>query len=471
MTKKTMPYSNLRLLSILGLICVLLASFVLVSGCGDDEEKATYTLTIAVSPAGGGTTSPSAGTYTYDEGEAVSITATAATGYEFDKWTGAASGTSATTSVTMTSNKTVTANFVEETPAVTEYTLTMAVDPADSGTTSPAVGTHDYDDGTVVDITATAADGYLFDGWTGDVADDASASTTVTMDADQTVTANFSLITYTLTMTAVTNVTTIPAAGDHIYTAGEVVDISAVPAAGWTASWTGDVAADATTVTMDADKTVTPVLTAATAWVYEVTHGTETTVWTYTVIDDSEMVDSVDCYVVDVSYSAPPARVASGMSVTIIGATNWMSKATFDTMVSVAAIDMGAEMVTTMTNTYADGHGWDYAVNTAYQYQQFGELDPPLQAPFGSKYAVAVVGLTNVSGYECYEITYTLIQAYDSDSETWVPLDTPVLEKTEWWSAEVGGLVKSINHTGYAQVETMLLTQYIPNGIYVPTPL
>jgi uncharacterized repeat protein (TIGR02543 family) len=46
----------------------------------------------------------------------------------------------------------------------------------------------------VVNLQAIAADGYQFVNWTGDVADVNSASTTVTMTAAKTVTANFTLI-------------------------------------------------------------------------------------------------------------------------------------------------------------------------------------------------------------------------------------------------------------------------------------
>ncbi|RQW08826.1 hypothetical protein EH222_05025, partial [candidate division KSB1 bacterium] len=111
---------------------------------------------------------------------------TAAAGYRFANWTGeVANATSPTTTVTMNGDKTVTANFIKT------FTLTMAVTPAGSGTTVPAVGAHVYDEGTVVDISATATGDYEFDGWTGEVADAASATTTVTMDGDKTVTAKF----------------------------------------------------------------------------------------------------------------------------------------------------------------------------------------------------------------------------------------------------------------------------------------
>ncbi|MBN2012418.1 PKD domain-containing protein, partial [candidate division KSB1 bacterium] len=73
------------------------------------------------------------------------------------------------------------------------YTLTMAVSPAGTGTTSPAIGDHSYQDGTVVDISATPSSDYQFASWSGDVADANSASTTVTVHGNTTVTANFVL--------------------------------------------------------------------------------------------------------------------------------------------------------------------------------------------------------------------------------------------------------------------------------------
>jgi len=77
------------------------------------------------------------------------------------------------------------------------YTLTMIVKPSGGGTTDPAVGSYTYNAGTVVPISAIPADGYTFMNWslsyyTGDgVADPNSAITTVTMNGNKIVTANF----------------------------------------------------------------------------------------------------------------------------------------------------------------------------------------------------------------------------------------------------------------------------------------
>ncbi len=219
----------------------------------------TFTLTMAVS--GNGTTSPSAGEHTYPEGTVVDITAIPGEGWQFVSWTGSvANPDAASTTVTMDKNKTVTANFSPV--GVTTYTLTMAVN--GNGTTSPSAGEHSYAEGTVVDITATPDEGWQFNNWTGDVANPNSASTTVTMDKNKTVTANFSQVgvtTYTLTIGVSGNGTTDPPAGEYIYAEGTVVAITATPDEGWQFdSWTGEVAnpnAASTTVTMDKNKTVT----------------------------------------------------------------------------------------------------------------------------------------------------------------------------------------------------------------------
>lgn len=68
-----------------------------------------YTLTANVSPTDGGEVVPSSGTY--DSGTQVSLTAQPATGWNFDHWEGDAAGTSSSVTITMDTNKRVTACF------------------------------------------------------------------------------------------------------------------------------------------------------------------------------------------------------------------------------------------------------------------------------------------------------------------------------------------------------------------------
>jgi pectate lyase len=72
---------------------------------------ATYTLTINKTGIGEVTSSPASTGGSYAAGTVVTLTATPLLGNTFTNWTGDASGSSLTTTVTMSANKTVTGNF------------------------------------------------------------------------------------------------------------------------------------------------------------------------------------------------------------------------------------------------------------------------------------------------------------------------------------------------------------------------
>ena len=76
----------------------------------------------------------------------------------------------------------------------TQCQLTMAASPAAGGSVVPPSGAF-YDAGAVVNVTATPASGYQFNIWSGPVAEANSASTSVTMSAAETITANFASLT------------------------------------------------------------------------------------------------------------------------------------------------------------------------------------------------------------------------------------------------------------------------------------
>jgi len=87
----------------------------------------------------------------------------------------------------------LTSNICCTTPT-TQYTLTMSS--TAGGSVTPAVGAHTCNASQVVNLVATPDSGYRFVNWTGggaDIDDDEDATTTITMNADHTVTANFAL--------------------------------------------------------------------------------------------------------------------------------------------------------------------------------------------------------------------------------------------------------------------------------------
>jgi len=129
-------------------------------------------------------------TLTFGSGTSVNLEVVPAPGYNFKGWGGDLSSTANATAIVMDCNKKVTAMFSQ-----IMYTLTMRV--SGSGSISPAVGHYSYGVGTGVTIRAIPDSGWQFDGWTGDVADPGSATTTVIADSDKTSTANFSQVTPT----------------------------------------------------------------------------------------------------------------------------------------------------------------------------------------------------------------------------------------------------------------------------------
>jgi len=76
-----------------------------------EKEVPTYTLSVSVDPSGVGsvTLTPPGGSY--PSSTVVMLTAVPTLGYTFDHWSGDASGTSPSTTITMDSNKSATAHF------------------------------------------------------------------------------------------------------------------------------------------------------------------------------------------------------------------------------------------------------------------------------------------------------------------------------------------------------------------------
>ena len=128
----------------------------------------------------------------------------------------------------------------------------LSTDSAPGGSvTDPGEGTFTYEKGTVVDLVATSDAGYQFDSWTGDVGaigDVNAAATTVAMNDDYSITANFEQIPsvqYDLSVNATAGGSvTEPGEGVFPYNQGTAVDLLAIPDAGYRfVEWTGDVAA------------------------------------------------------------------------------------------------------------------------------------------------------------------------------------------------------------------------------------
>ena len=176
----------------------------------------------------------------------------------------------------------ITANFekIPETPVIIQYNLTIS-STAGGSVMIPGEGTFTYDAGAVLDLVAKADSGYRFVNWTGDVTTIANvdgAFTTITMNGNYSIVANFATIppgqvTLTVSSSAVgpaittpsTNggAVTSPGEATFTYDEGTVVDLEVEPDDGWRfVRWIGDVddvanvTAASTTITMNDDYSI-----------------------------------------------------------------------------------------------------------------------------------------------------------------------------------------------------------------------
>jgi hypothetical protein len=174
-------------------ICLMIVALIVgMVGCGPVQ----YTLTIA-STQGGSVIVPGEGNSIHDEGTKIDLLAVADEGYRFVKWSGNVytidNVNAASTDIVVNGNYFIMANF--EVAPRTQYSLTIT-STAGGSVTTPGVGTFTYNAGTVVNLAASATSGYRFVNWTGDVGTVASvnaAATSIAMNGNYSIAANFAL--------------------------------------------------------------------------------------------------------------------------------------------------------------------------------------------------------------------------------------------------------------------------------------
>jgi hypothetical protein len=129
----------------------------------------------------------------YPYGTTITLTAMAAVGSTFSHWSDACSGTASTCEVTLDAAKSVTATFTRNRHALdvtTGGTGGGAVTSDPAGIDCGSDCAQDYDEGTVVNLTASPAAGSVFDGW-GGACVGTSSTCEVTLTAPRAVAATF----------------------------------------------------------------------------------------------------------------------------------------------------------------------------------------------------------------------------------------------------------------------------------------
>ena len=144
----------------------------------------------------------------HSKGTQLTITAIPNEGYHFVKWSDGE--TNATRTIIVTTDITLTAEF-----AINVYTVTLS---AQNGT---VIGAGNYNHGTIINISATPAEGYHFVRWSDGNTD---ATRTFTATSNITLTAEFAINVYTISATAVNG--TVIGAGEYQH--GQTVTLTAV---------------------------------------------------------------------------------------------------------------------------------------------------------------------------------------------------------------------------------------------------
>lgn len=202
------------------------------------QKEVYYNISTTVNPKDAGSVSVSPAGPSVLEGTSVTVTAQPNGEYVFTGWSGSLSGADNPKTVTVTADLNITANF-----ALKEYPLSLSVE-GEGAVSEKVISTKtDYTSGTVVELTAKAADHWLFDHWEGDLNGNTNP-VQIAVSSAKTVKAVFVKKMYDLTIEvqgegAVQE--TVVNTKSSSYQEGTVVEVTALPGEHWVFDhWEGD---------------------------------------------------------------------------------------------------------------------------------------------------------------------------------------------------------------------------------------
>ena len=220
------------------------------------KDPILYTLTTSVNPLEGGTLTPT--TTQFEEGETVVLNATPSTEYTFFAWSGV-SGSSASTSIVMDSDKAVTAVFTKK-----RYALNISIEgegEVNEKIIKAGVST-DYNSGTIIELSASPAIEWIFVEWKGDFSE-VENPTQISINKPKNITAVFEKKQYPLSIEIEGNGSVeekiIKPGLANDYNSGTIIQLNAVPENGWSfLKWSGDLLSSKNPIeiTVDMAKTI-----------------------------------------------------------------------------------------------------------------------------------------------------------------------------------------------------------------------
>jgi hypothetical protein len=177
----------------------------------------------------------------YSLGDVITVTAVPDVDWSFEGWSGDLQGNTNPTTLTINSNKTITALFT------TVPTYTVTTNAIGSGSVLLDPDQPHYAENTQITISAVPEPGWRFDSWSGDLSGMENPAT-VNVDGNKSITANFlENLPLSLTVNMVGNGTTMVTPTQQLYDYGELITLTAAADTGWRFdSWESDppIAAD-----------------------------------------------------------------------------------------------------------------------------------------------------------------------------------------------------------------------------------
>lgn len=235
-------------------ISVFIIFVLLLMGCTNKVTEPTinYRLITNANPPEAGRISPS-DTTIFEEGSKVTLEAIPNQHWLFDKWTEDLNGNENPSEILMDRSKTIFANF-------TKVQHLLIVNIEGEGIVEEQIvlsKTNDYDYGTIVQLTAIADSGWVFDSWTGDAIGNDNPLQ-ILIDTNKTITANF-IQTFILKIDITGNGSVQIVPDLSAYPMNSIVQLTAIADSGWVFdSWAGDVqdSSSVVNVQIDNDKTI-----------------------------------------------------------------------------------------------------------------------------------------------------------------------------------------------------------------------
>jgi uncharacterized repeat protein (TIGR02543 family) len=213
-----------------------------------------YSLTVTSNPSAGGPVELSNPGPIYYFNDQVTLTPKPVTGYTFIGWDGDLKGTTVPSTLTITGNMIVTANY-----QANPVTLTLK---AEKGTIN-ADPTGPYRFEGKVTLTAVPDAGYTFSSWSGGLTGSINPSS-ITLLGDTTVTANFVQREIPITINIQGSGTVTKSPNQATYHLSDIVALTANPASEWTfVGWSQDLSGTSTpaSLTIDENPQVTATFT------------------------------------------------------------------------------------------------------------------------------------------------------------------------------------------------------------------